>query len=832
MPQPLSSKEQSLFRQFQGLKAAEQILRKNPHHGDTEAMKALILNSQGQSEDAFSLAKLALKDDMKSHVCWHVYGLLWRSVKNFEEAIKAYKFALRIEPESIQIQRDLALLQVQMRDFQGYIQSRKSMLQQRPQIRQNWTALAVAHHLAGELQDAERILTTYEDTLKQTPPRSDMEHSEAVLYKNMIIAEMGDTQRALDHLLSISKNSLDRTAVMELEAKYLLQLDKKEDAEKAYKDLVARNNECRAYYDGLEASSGFDRSDLASRRKLKEWYDTVAQEGERIDAARRIPLDFLEGDEFREAADRYIRRMLTKGVPSTFPTIKALYRDASKRQTIQELVEGYAAEPQQNGNVEKQNDDGPSKNFSGSVYYFLAQHYNYSLSRDLSKAMDYIDRAIESDPSSVYYNMTKARIWKHYGNLQKAAETMNHARTLDERDRYMNSKCAKYQLRNDENGKAIETMSKFTRNDTAGGALGDLHDMQCVWYITEDGESYFRQRKLGLALKRFKTIYDIFDIWQEDQFDFHSFSLRKGQIRAYIDMVRWEDRLREHPFYTRAALSAIRVYLLLHDKPETVQMSLANGVSDVNGMDANEKKKAMKKAKKEQEKKEAEAKEAEKKTAGKKPATGADGEPKKEDPDPLGAKLLETKVPLDDAVKFLAPLLEMSPKNVEAQNVGFEVFMRRKKYLLALKCLLAASNVDPEDPTLHEQTVRFRRTLSSLSEPLPEPTSSIINQTFTLLPPSTDLTAHNEAFISRHKSSPHHIHAYLKVRQILDPPSLTKNEKGLQDSLDLEKIELEEGIEGLLLLEEWGSTNEVKKAYVDAAREKWKEASVFPVETA
>ena len=82
-------------------------------------MKALILNSTGQQEEAFALAKVALKNDMKSHVCWHIYGLLWRSQKNYDEAIKAYKFALRLDPGQQNIQRDLAILQIQMRDYNG-----------------------------------------------------------------------------------------------------------------------------------------------------------------------------------------------------------------------------------------------------------------------------------------------------------------------------------------------------------------------------------------------------------------------------------------------------------------------------------------------------------------------------------------------------------------------------------------------------------------------------------------------------------------------------------------------------------------------------------------
>lgn len=668
-----------------GLKAAEQILRKHPNHGDTQAMKALILNSQHQGDEAFNLCKLALKNDMKSHITWHVYGLLWRSVKNYEEAIKAYKFALRIEPNSLNILRDLALLQCQIRDYEGYIDSRRKMMQERPQLRQNWTALAVAYHLSGNLAEAENILKTYEGTLKQTPPKSDLEHSEASLYKNTIIAESGDIKRALEQLETVLQNSLDRSAAFELKAKYLLELGRKEEAEKAYRTLLDRNSEYRAYFDGLEKALGLSHSNEADVEKLKELYDSFASKNERNDAARRIPLDFLTGEAFKSAVDEYLRRMLNKGVPSTFPNVKALYRDPKKQAVIEELVLGYASEKKNmNGSADGTTNGDTSKRFEQSVLYFLAQHYNYSRSRDLKKANEYIDQLLEQNPKSVDYNQLKARIYKHAGDVEKAAETINHARELDERDRYINTKCAKYQLRNNENEKALNTMSKFTRNETVGGPLGDLHDMQCMWYLIEDGEAYRRQQKWGLALKRFTAIADIFDVWHEDQFDFHSFSLRKGQIRAYIDMVRWEDHLRDHPFFTRAAIEAVKIYLRLADNP---QLSKEDD-SKFNNMDPTERKKAEKKAKKEKEK--AEKAEAERKAAAAAKATakGDDGETKKEDTDPNGEKLLQTKEPLEATLRFLRPMLELSPRNIKAQTVGFEVYIRRREFILMIALYL------------------------------------------------------------------------------------------------------------------------------------------------
>lgn len=772
MAQPLPSKEQTLFRhlvQFyeskqykKGIKAADQILKKHPTHGDTQAMKALVLSCQGKETEAFELCKVALRNAMKSHVCWHVYGLLYRGVRNYEEAIKAYRFALRLEPESPQIARDLALLQMQMRDYNGLVQSRRQAVQARPGVRSNWTALAVALHLNGDYAGAEDILKRFEETLKQPPPKSDLEHHEAVLYKISIIAESGDAQRALEQVDAVFKKAVDRTAVMEMRADYLLRLDRKEEAEQAYRALLNRNAEKRAYFEGLEKSLGLDKSKKEDQEKLVQLYQEEANKSERRDAARRIPLDFLEGDVFREHADKYLRRMFRKGVPSTFANIKQLYANPAKKQTIIDLVESYTKEepqsngtPEPNGSVNGSDKSAPSAedialNWKLSVNYFLAQHYDYFLSRDLDQATQYIQKAIELNPlkNDYTFHMTRARIIKHQGDVAAASKAMNEAREMDPKDRYINTKCAKYQLRNNENETAIATMGMFTRKEAVGGPLGDLLDMQCVWYFIEDGESYLRQNKLALAFKRFQQIYNIFETWTEDQFDFHSFSFRKGMIRAYVDMIRWEDTLRQHPFYSRAAESAVKILTMLHDKPELATGAQVNGTGD-----AAADKKAAVKARKQAEKEEAEKKAAAAKKSNPPPKAEDESEKKKEDQDPNGTDLLKQvgEKPLDEAMKYLTPLLELSAKNAGSQTAGFEVYIRRSeliptekiaprwnlltyrppdKFLPALKCLQALEALDAKHPALKDQSTRLRNALSPMPEDVPEQAKEVLQAEF------------------------------------------------------------------------------------------------------
>lgn len=61
-------------------------------------MKGIFLASTGDKTAGYSTVKQGIAKDPGSHIVWHVYALVLRQDKNFEEAIKCYRKAVSIEP--------------------------------------------------------------------------------------------------------------------------------------------------------------------------------------------------------------------------------------------------------------------------------------------------------------------------------------------------------------------------------------------------------------------------------------------------------------------------------------------------------------------------------------------------------------------------------------------------------------------------------------------------------------------------------------------------------------------------------------------------------------
>lgn len=60
-------------------------------------MKGLMLVHQGKREEGMELVKKGMRHDLTSHIVWHVYALIQKGEKKWEEALKSYSQALRCD---------------------------------------------------------------------------------------------------------------------------------------------------------------------------------------------------------------------------------------------------------------------------------------------------------------------------------------------------------------------------------------------------------------------------------------------------------------------------------------------------------------------------------------------------------------------------------------------------------------------------------------------------------------------------------------------------------------------------------------------------------------
>lgn len=167
-------------------------------------------------------------------------------------------------------------------------------------------------------------------------------------------------------------------------------------------------------------------------------------------------------------------------------------------------------------------------------------------------------------------------------------------------------------------------------------------------------------------------------------------------ICSYIRLIRMEDALRNNDYYYQGAKMAIKIYLRMVDRPDDMNEHAALIKEGMTENEIKKMKKKLKKAKEVEEEAKKKEKEKEVKEDGlqRGPQIDADA-------------LLKTEDPLGEAAKFCHNIHTFGTKKVTGYALCAEVYRRKSKVLLALKCLNQGVKVEPQHPLLHVQKVKF-----------------------------------------------------------------------------------------------------------------------------
>ena len=440
--------------------------------------------------------------------------------------------------------RDLSLLQVQMRDLEGFVTTRTTLLAMKSNAKGNWLSLAVAKHLIGDRRDALQVMDAYLGTL--SPGASELERglesSELAMYINQIMGEIPNNDKeALDHLGTIESLVMDRGAWLMAKAKHQLHLGMFPQAKKSYMSVFERG-----VTDDYVVHSGYmcallQMDPLACREALKvKGMDTLATttkltpqqaqivlasyQGElqsrfpRSQAIVRITLTLLEGDSLRMALDSYCRKRLSQGVPSLGMDLSALLlqeespgklcrvTDAVDVKlhpnfvTLVQLADSYIENLQSHNKFAI--DDDKEESPSTILWAWYLRAGLHELATEYLQGIALLDQCLDHTPTAVDIYELKARLLQGAGNIQAAVECLDKGRDLDKQDRYINNQTTKYMLQAGMRETALERISLFTKHE--GNPEHNIFTMQCSWYELELAACLARKELWGLSLKKFR----------------------------------------------------------------------------------------------------------------------------------------------------------------------------------------------------------------------------------------------------------------------------------------------------------------------------------------
>ncbi|CAF4418537.1 unnamed protein product, partial [Didymodactylos carnosus] len=269
-----------------------------------------------------------------------------------------------------------------MRDLEGYKDTRHQLFILKPGQRASWIGFAMSYHLLGDYDMAFSVLEEYRKTQQDKPTEKQyaIEHSEFLLYQNLVMRDGKQYDEALKHIQMYEKDILNKLVLQEIKYELYMLLNQYDRAETILRDLIERNAENKKYYLDLEKCLHM----TTSYEKMK-FYDDLIEKYPRADAPKQIRLQFLTGEPFSNAVGSYLQRGFQKGVPSLFQSVKFLYSSSEKVKIIDTLIQTYLKnivthgtfDSLSNGNNGVVDEDIEPATTLLWLQYYLAQHYDY-----------------------------------------------------------------------------------------------------------------------------------------------------------------------------------------------------------------------------------------------------------------------------------------------------------------------------------------------------------------------------------------------------------------------------------------------------------------------
>ena len=147
---------------------------------------------------------------------------------------------------------------------------------------------------------------------------------------------------------------------------------------------------------------------------LKGILDEYVAAFPRTNAAMRIGLRYLQGQNFSDYLEQYMRPLIIKGVPSTLMDMREFYNNTDKVARIESFLTTSLESMEQESTLRPGDDQEQDPTVLLWLYYYNAQHNLFQ--NKLAEALTFVNKAIEHTPTLLELYTLKGKIYQKGGD--------------------------------------------------------------------------------------------------------------------------------------------------------------------------------------------------------------------------------------------------------------------------------------------------------------------------------------------------------------------------------------------------------------------------------
>lgn len=479
-------------------------------------------------------------------------------MKNYKEAAKCFDQAIKFNPENLQIYRDAGNLYLHSKQYHAHKDIRRRFVTKRPDIYSNWCSFSFACYLSRDYEQALEILDSLIEMIKKDENFDKVSLMGVYQYRARLLRILERDEEVVKFVIENKAAFLNKIQYCEILMESLKILGRKEEMKKYNAYLLKQLPDNLDYINEYIELSGKDSLEALEELK-KESSSTI------LEALILEKLGDDKLDEFRTRLEKLFVRKIKRCSPSFIRDLTKFTNSEQKTNIIDEMFKTNIKSLSDNNTLINE-----EEKMNPTVYVSALYQYSYFLyyRKDYQKALETIEEAIEHTPTMSDYYVLKAKILKKTGKIKEAAELAVFYQTLNTIDRNLAKPAVELLLKNGEIIKADKLFKTFI--SYPHNVENMVHDNQKVTYELKVADAYHNRLNFQRGLRMYKLVLENFEEFNDDQYDFYTYSLRRFRMDLVLDMISFNDHIiKNTKIYAKAFgkyLKAVQSYSLYKEE--------------------------------------------------------------------------------------------------------------------------------------------------------------------------------------------------------------------------------------------------------------------------